>query len=110
MDVSAVAEAAAQAAEYVRAGKGPAFLECSSIRLRSHSTTARETRSREELAALNELCPISREAARLRADGRLDEAGLENLRREALQRAQDIMAFADASPYPEPSEALAHVG
>lgn len=110
LDVRAMADAAMQAAAYVRAGNGPAFLECSSIRLRSHSTTARETRSREELAALRELCPIAREAARLRAEGLLDEAGLENLREQALQRAEGIMAFADASAYPDPSEVLAHVG
>lgn len=110
LDVRAVANAATEAVAHVRSGVGPAFLECSSIRLRSHSTTARETRSRQVLADLRELCPINREAARLLANGRLERAELENLREEALLRAAAIMSFADASPYPEPSEVLAHVG
>lgn len=109
LDVEAVASAATAAVEYVRAGKGPAFLECSSIRLRSHSTTARETRSRDELTVLRQRCPIKREAARLASEGLLAAEQLEQLHNDALQQAQAVMAFADASPYPEPSEVLAHV-
>ncbi|MGE4303091.1 MAG: thiamine pyrophosphate-dependent dehydrogenase E1 component subunit alpha [Novosphingobium sp.] len=109
LDVGAVAAAANEAAGHVRLGHGPAFLECSSIRLRSHSTTARETRSRAELAALHELCPIEREIALLQGRGQLDQVRTQALRDEATQKAEAALAFADASPYPEPSEVLNHV-
>lgn len=109
LDVHAMTRAAEDAAAHVRAGKGPAFLECTSIRLRSHSTSARETRSRDELARLALRCPIAREIARLTADGVLDALAAERLREEAAQRAEAIIAFAEASPYPDPAEVLAHV-
>lgn len=109
LDVGGVAAAASEAAGHVRLGNGPAFLECSSIRLRSHSTTARETRSRAELAALRELCPIEREIALLEGGGQLDPARTQALRDEATQTAEAALAFADASPYPDPSEVLNHV-
>lgn len=110
LDVNAVADAAAEAAAHVRAGNGPAFLECSSIRLRSHSTTARETRSRAELAELQTRCPIVREVTRQQAEGLLDAAGADALQAEALVRAQQAMAFAESSPYPHAAEVLKHVG
>lgn len=110
LDVGAVAEAAGQAVGHIRAGKGPAFLEFSSIRLRSHSTTARETRPRDELAALRLRCPIECAITGLRAQGRIDDAQVAALRDEAASRAAAAMAYADASPYPDADEVLNHVG
>jgi Dehydrogenase E1 component len=48
LDVEASTNALGEAAGFVRSGQGPAFIECVSIRMRSHSTTARETRTRDE--------------------------------------------------------------
>ncbi|GLS21914.1 hypothetical protein GCM10007874_49310 [Labrys miyagiensis] len=106
MDLMATTAAFREAAQHVRAGKGPAFVECESIRLRSHSTTARETRSREELARLWELCPIERQIARLALGAEETNA----LRAEAEQQAGAALAFADASPFPDASEVLENVG
>lgn len=106
LDVEGVAAALADAADYVRSGHGPAFVECSSIRLRSHSTTARETRKREELAELRTHCPIRRQMARLG----LNAAKVEALEREAADFAAAALAFSDASPYPDPAEVLTDVG
>jgi pyruvate dehydrogenase E1 component alpha subunit len=102
MDVAAVAEAACDAAAGVRAGHGPAFLECVSWRFASHSTTARETRDRAELAALRARCPIARGAAALP-----DEAAA--FAHEVAGIVAAAMAFAAASPMPDPAEALADV-
>lgn len=109
LDLPAVSETASKAADYVREGHGPAFIEFSSIRLRSHSTTARETRKRDELAALRLQCPIEREIKRLQDGGELGEAQTDALRDEASERAETAMQFADASPYPDASEVLQHV-
>jgi TPP-dependent pyruvate/acetoin dehydrogenase alpha subunit len=110
LDVRRVAATAREAVRHVRDGRGPAFLECTSIRLRSHSTTARETRSRAELAALRTYCPIQREIAALQADGILSGSDVEHMQQHAATRATHAMAHADASPYPDAEEVLHHVG
>lgn len=106
MDVETVTAAAREAADHVRSGQGPAFLECVSIRFLSHSTTARETRSKDVLAELRTCCPIQKQ---IQALG-LDAATVATLEAEAANRAAEALAFADASPYPDPSEVLDHVG
>ncbi|ACI50538.1 dehydrogenase E1 component [Gluconacetobacter diazotrophicus PA1 5] len=110
LDVGLVAATAAEAVRHVRDGRGPAFLECTSIRLRSHSTTARETRSRAELTALRTHCPIERTITALRTEGILDAADLERMQQQATSRATQALAYADASPYPDAEEVLHHVG
>ncbi len=105
LDVEVVATAMKEAVEHVRSGAGPAFVECVSIRLRSHSTTARETRSRNELAALREFCPIKKLTARLN----LSAEAIAALEQEAADAAAAALAFADASPYPDPAGVLEHV-
>ena len=65
LDVSSVAASATEATQHVREGRGPAFLECVSLRLLSHSTTARETRSRASLTELRTQYPIHRQVAYL---------------------------------------------
>jgi len=106
LDVEGVAATIGEAAERIRQGQGPAFVECTSIRLRSHSTTARETRKRPELAELLTHCPIRRQIARLG----LGEETVEMLDREAAEFAGEALAFAEASPYPSAAEVLADVG
>ncbi len=110
LDVSCVAAAATEAARHVREGHGPAFLECVSLRLLSHSTTARETRTRALLTELRTHCPIRRQVASLQDSGALEPAQAEAMEREAADRVAQAMAFADASPYPDASEVLDHVG
>jgi TPP-dependent pyruvate/acetoin dehydrogenase alpha subunit len=106
LDVEGVATTLGEAAGAVRRGQGPAFVECTSIRLRSHSTTARETRKRDELAELRTHCPIRRQIARLG----LDADAVEALEREAADFAAAALAFAEASPYPSAASVLTHVG
>jgi pyruvate dehydrogenase E1 component alpha subunit len=106
LDIEGVAEAIRESCAFVRSGRGPAFVECISIRLRSHSTTARETRKRDELAELQTRCPIQRQLKRLN----IDRTQAEKLEQEALDFAQAALAFADASPYPDAADVLNNVG
>jgi pyruvate dehydrogenase E1 component alpha subunit len=106
LDIEGVASALGEAASFVRSGQGPAFVECLSIRMRSHSTTARETRTREELAELRTRCPIRRQVARLG----LAPADVETFEKEAAAQAAAALAFADASPYPDAGDVLIDVG
>ena len=109
MDVEVVAEAAQAAAQALREGNGPIFLECVSYRFLSHSTTARETRSAAELAEIKTRCPIVRQAGRLRAAGVIDADGEAALEKEAQEKVIAAFAFADASPYPKTTEVLTDV-
>jgi pyruvate dehydrogenase E1 component alpha subunit len=110
MDVVAVAEAARSAAQMIRQGGGPVFLEFLSQRFSSHSTTARETRSAAELVEIKTRCPIQREIARLRASGLIDTPREDALQKEAEASVAEALAYAEASPYPIPTEALTDVG
>lgn len=106
LDVEAVAHGIGEAAAHVRSQQGPAFVECISVRLRSHSTTAREIRKREELAELLTRCPIRRLIERLCLEG----ANVESFEREARDFAAAALAFADSSPYPDAADVLTDVG
>jgi len=109
MDVNVVAQAIELAASGVRAGEGPAFVECESERFAAHSSTARETRSREELKHTRARCPILRLIAELQATGRLDDTSLRALELEVEAEIAGAVAFAEAAPFPDPREALADV-
>jgi pyruvate dehydrogenase E1 component alpha subunit len=109
MDVDTVSEAAHEAVAWVRSGKGPAFLECISYRFASHSTTARETRSRAELAEIRSRCPIVKLTGQLKATGGLDDAAEADLKREVAEVVMAAIAFSDRSEYPNPAEVLTDV-
>jgi TPP-dependent pyruvate/acetoin dehydrogenase alpha subunit len=109
MDVNVVAKTMHEATDYVRSGRGPAFVETISLRFSSHSTTARETRSRAELAEIRGECPIVRQKAALAAAGTLSPAMAADLALEVSELVADAIAFADGSEYPNITEALTDV-
>jgi len=109
MDVEIVSAAARKAVDWVQSGRGPAFLECISYRFASHSTTARETRSRTELAEIRSRCPIVKQTSVLRAAGVIDEAAEADLKRDVADVVAAAIAFADSSEFPDPAEALPDV-
>jgi pyruvate dehydrogenase E1 component alpha subunit len=110
MDVRVVRAAALELATRVRRGAGPAFLECISRRFASHSTSARETRQPQELAADRELDPITRLENALLSEGALSAHAAQALREQVRARVKAACAFAEASPLPVPHEAFADVG
>jgi TPP-dependent pyruvate/acetoin dehydrogenase alpha subunit len=109
MEVDTVIDAAREAADWVRSGRGPAFLECISYRFASHSTTARETRSRSELEEIRARCPIVRQTASLLAEGTIAKDTEAEMKREVAGIIAAAIAFADASQFPNPAEALTDV-
>ena len=109
MDLDAVSAAISGALAHVRAKKGPAFVECISYRFASHSTTARETRSREELAEIRALCPIVKQSRKLKEAGALSEASEQELDRSVAGTVEAALKFADASAMPREEEALEDV-
>lgn len=101
--VTAVATAVAEAAARARSGAGPTLLECRTYRLSGHSRGDRRVyRTREEEAAAWQKEPIVRLEQELLAAGRIDAAGIEAERTAARQAVAAAVAFAEASPMPEP--------
>ena len=106
MDVVAVEAAAARAVERIRAGEGPAFLECRTYRFRAHSMfDAQLYRSKEEVEAWRRRDPIERLARWMAETGLLHAGERERLEAEIDREIEDAVAFAEAGSL-EPVEEL----
>jgi pyruvate dehydrogenase E1 component alpha subunit len=103
-DFFAVRDSVAALAADLRAGKGPALLECATYRLSGHSRgDPRIYRTREEEAAAWKNDPILRLEARLAADGLLTDDAAAAARSAARTRIDEAIRFAEASPLPDPA-------
>jgi pyruvate dehydrogenase E1 component alpha subunit len=106
MDVIAVEEAARRAAESVRSGGGPHFLEFRTYRFRAHSMFDPELyRSKEEVEKWKERDPIDLLDERLTADGILTGEERAAMEDEVAEEVEAAVAFAEAGTW-EPVEEL----
>lgn len=109
-DVFAVRDAAAEAVAWCRAGKGPAFLECSTYRWREHVGPNWDYdagyRTRAEVEAWMARCPIQRAAAALLAEGACTEDDLAHWRAEQRQEIEAAVAAAKLAPFPRVEDLL----
>ena len=106
MDVLMVEAAAKQAAEFVRQGKGPYFLECRTYRFRAHSMFDAEIyRTKEEVEEWKKRDPIVLLCDDLRKKEILSDADLEKLGNEVASEVEAAVAFAEAGTW-EPVEEL----
>ena len=106
MDVVAVHEAVQRAAQQVRAGGGPVFVELQTYRFRAHSMFDPELyRSKQEVEAWKTRGPIHTYTARLKAQGRLSEDEFLALDARAQAEVDAAVAFAEAGTW-EPVEDL----
>jgi pyruvate dehydrogenase E1 component alpha subunit len=106
MDVLAVREAAAEAAEHARSGKGPIILEMKTYRYRGHSMSdPGKYRTREEIDEVRKhRDPIDHVEALLRDQGLADDAALKAIDAEVRRVVADAAEFARTAPEPEDSE------
>lgn len=106
MDVLAVREAAAEALEHCRSGKGPFILEMSTYRYRGHSMSdPAKYRTKEEVSEMRERHdPIEQLKAKLIKDGHASEDDLKAIDKEVRAAVNDSAEFAQTSPEPDPSE------
>ena len=106
MDVLAVEAAATNAAEAVRAGSGPQFLECQTYRFRAHSMFDPELyRDKAEVEDWKERDPIATFVDRMQAENLLDASDREELEQEAAQEIEEAVTFAEDGTW-EPVEDL----
>jgi TPP-dependent pyruvate/acetoin dehydrogenase alpha subunit len=106
MDVLAVEQAARTAAEAVRSGGGPHFLEFRTYRFRAHSMFDPELyRSKDEVEKWKERDPIALLEERLTADGILNDEKRIAMEAEVAEEVEGAVAFAEAGTW-EPVEEL----
>ena len=106
-DVVAVREATQGAAELVRDGGGPMFVEYRTYRYRPHSMFDPDLyRDEAEVEAWKQRGPIHGFTARLKAQGLLTEDEFLAIDAAAQQEVEDAVAFAEAGTW-EPVETLA---
>jgi 2-oxoisovalerate dehydrogenase E1 component len=110
-DVLAVRAAAAEAVRRARGGEGPTLLECRTYRTRPHAEGMGDFgyRTREDVEAWKERCPIRRLRDRLVADGLATDADLSAIDAEVAHEVDDAYHRAEASPWPDPADAATHV-
>jgi pyruvate dehydrogenase E1 component alpha subunit len=105
MDVLAVRDAAAKAAEHARSGKGPYILEMKTYRYRGHSMSdPAKYRTREEVDEVRKTRdPIDHLQERLTKLG-VDDAALKAIDAEVKKIVADAAEFARTSPEPDPAQ------
>ena len=108
-DVLAVRAATAEAVARARRGDGPSLLECKTYRWHFHAMRAAipaETRPAEEIAAWKARAPVARLAGSALDRGLLTADAIAALRARVKTEIEDAIAFADASPFPDPKDLL----
>lgn len=106
-DPLAVYDAVAAAVARARAGGGATFIEAKTVRLGGHlAHDPQSYRSKEELAAAWEQCPIKRMRERLLAEGLLTAERYAQMEAAVEDEVAAAVEFARQSPFPEPREAF----
>jgi len=108
-DLPVVYSAAGAAIASLRKGSGPYLLECMTHRMAGHYVgDAQRYRSKEELAAMKEKCPIERLKARLTRKG-VSTAALNKIAEREAQEVQQAVDRARAAPRPDPATVMNYV-
>jgi TPP-dependent pyruvate/acetoin dehydrogenase alpha subunit len=108
-DALAVHAATADAIALARRGDGPSLLECKTYRWHFHAMRAAvpaETRPAGEIATWKARDPIARFEYEVLERGLLSVLEIQALRENVKADLDDAVAFAEASPFPDPKDLL----
>jgi pyruvate dehydrogenase E1 component alpha subunit len=101
MDVVAVRECALEHVRQAREDRRPTMIEALTYRFRGHSAADPEVyRTKEEVQKWRERDPILVFKKALEEAGLIDDAAFEERDRHAIEKVDEAVAFADASPEP----------
>jgi acetoin:2,6-dichlorophenolindophenol oxidoreductase subunit alpha len=112
MDVMAVHEAAGEAIERARRGEGPTLLECKTYRFYDHVGVrgmGLSYRTDAEVAKWKKRDPIKLLESLLAKQKILSAKAAKAVHDEVTQEVKDAVAFAEQSPFPDPSALLEDV-
>jgi len=102
-DVLAVKVAVAEGVARARAGEGPTFVECKTVRWERHSAfSAGGSDPAEQRRAWQRVDPIPRFRKSLLAWGVADDAALDELEADVRTRARSVRDEAEQAPFPGP--------
>jgi pyruvate dehydrogenase E1 component alpha subunit len=108
-DVLEVHARTGDAVARARRGEGPSLLECKTYRWHFHAMRATpppETRPADEIASWKARDPIARFEQHVLSAGLLSAAEIAAMRERVTADLDDAVAFADASPFPDPKDLL----
>ncbi len=107
-DFFAVYEAAKEAVEYVRSGKGPYLLEVQTYRIKGHFVGDPELyRTKEEVhQRFTEDDPLLNFRKRVTEEGWMTNEELDDMDQAARDLVLEAVKEAEAAPYPEPEELM----
>ena len=110
-DVLAVYEAARNAVERARKGEGPTLLECKTYRWLGHfaGDPGDAYRTKEEVEAWKEKCPIKKLKTKLVEEGILSEEEINRIDEEVKREVEEAAEYAINSPYPSSEELVKDV-
>ena len=109
-DAIAVYEVAQAAVDRARSGGGPTLLECKTYRMKGHAEhDAQAYVDAEELARWREQDPLARLAKALAESGVMSAADFRAAHEEIERELDADVAFAETSPFPDPSLAFGGV-
>ena len=112
MDAMAVYEATRSALDAIRAGEGPAFLECKTYRYFNHhgvQTLGMKYRSDDEVAEWRGRDAIVAIEAAMVANNITTAVEIETTRAAVTAEVDAAIEFAEASPFPDPDQLLDNV-
>lgn len=105
MSCEAVHEAIASATERARKGDGPTLLEMKTYRYRGHSMSdPAKYRTKDEVEEYKRLDPIEQVITAMKANGWLDDKGIEAMEKKVEDLVNECVKFAEESPFPDPEE------
>ena len=104
MDPAAVYEAVSRAAEHIRAGKGPYYLEIKTYRYKGHSVSdPAKYRTKEEVQEYKDVDPVKIVEMKLIKEFEAEEE-VKKIKELIKNEIEEAVQFAEESEYPDPSE------
>jgi pyruvate dehydrogenase E1 component alpha subunit len=109
MNPESVHEAITKAAEHIRAGKGPYFLEIKTYRYKGHSVSdPGKYRSKDELNEYRAIDPTKTTEQKLLDFGFATEEEIQSIKDMIKNEVEESVKFAEESPFPDPSGLYTH--
>ncbi|MBN3581248.1 pyruvate dehydrogenase (acetyl-transferring) E1 component subunit alpha [Algoriphagus aestuarii] len=110
MNVEAVHEAVAEAAERARRGDGPTLLEMRTYRYKGHSMSdPQKYRTKEEVEEYKQRDPIEQVLATIKENKILTEEEISEIVDRVKKKVTDAVKFAEESPWPDGMDAFKDV-
>jgi pyruvate dehydrogenase E1 component alpha subunit len=110
MNVEAVHEAVAEAAERARRGDGPTLLEMRTYRYKGHSMSdPQKYRTKEEVEEYKQRDPVEQVLGNIRDNKILTEEEIEAIIAKVKTQVNDAVKFAEESPWPDGMDAFKDV-